>query len=275
MWPDIHNWEITPLGKGFFEFHFNTIEDMQQVWAMGVVNINPGLMRFYCWSSDFVPQAQAQTHAQIWVRFLQLPQEYWRKQTLLEIASGLGTPLIINEATLNRRFGIYARVLIDVDLSEQLFELVIVEREGHALSVLVQYEIQPSFCSHCMMLGHGIHNCLKLVSQNQTEGTTKVTKQAHPAATYNRNQSKNAWSGKRTILTQEASTSQVKHVRNGTHSESFQGVLPLHQTVVTVPTHTTGISASEATQGFLPLHIAADTVHTHATGISAFVNKNT
>ena len=76
LWPNIHNWNITPLGKGFFEFHFNTVEDMCRVWALGVANLNPGLMRFFCWSSDFTPQAQAQTHAQIWMRFLHLPQEY-------------------------------------------------------------------------------------------------------------------------------------------------------------------------------------------------------
>lgn len=123
---------------------------------MGVVNLNPGLIRFYRWSSDFSTQAQAQSHAQIWVCFLHLPQEYWRKQTLLEISSGLGTPLIIDDTTLHRRLGIYARVLIDVDLSEQLFEAVIVERDGHALCVMVQYERQPSFCTHCKMLGHEV-----------------------------------------------------------------------------------------------------------------------
>lgn len=94
----------------------------------------------------------------------------------MEITSGLGTPLIIDDTTLYRRLGIYARVLIDVDLSEQLFESVIVEREGHALSVMVQYERQPSFCTHCKMLGHEVHNCIKLSSLNTTEGTSKVLK---------------------------------------------------------------------------------------------------
>jgi len=105
-----------------------------------------------------------------------LPQEYWRKQTLLEIASGLGTPLIIDDTTLYRRLGIYARVLIDIGLSEQLFESVIVEREGHALSVMAQYERRPSFCTHCKMLGHEVHNCIKLSSLNTAEGTSKVLK---------------------------------------------------------------------------------------------------
>jgi hypothetical protein len=113
----IHNWDLTPLGRGFFEFHFNSVEDMRRVWAMGVMNLKPGLMRFYCWTCDFTPQAQAQSHAQIWVRFMHLPKEYWSKKTLFEIASGLGTPLIIDDATMNRRFGLFARILIDVDLS--------------------------------------------------------------------------------------------------------------------------------------------------------------
>ena len=65
----------------------------------------------------------------------------------MEIASRLGTSLIIDDATVNRRFRLYARVLVVVDLSEKLFESVIVEREGHALSVMVQYEKQPSFCT--------------------------------------------------------------------------------------------------------------------------------
>lgn len=101
---------------------------MRKVWAMGAVNLKPGLMRFYCWTSEVTTQVQTQTHAQIWVRLMHLPQEYWRKTTLFEIASNLGTPLIIDDATLNRRFGLFARVLVDVDLSEQFFENVIVER---------------------------------------------------------------------------------------------------------------------------------------------------
>jgi len=67
--------------------------------------------------------------------------------------------LTIDEATLNRRFGLFARVLVDVDLSEKLFESVIVEREGHALSIVVQYEKHPLFCAHCRNLGHSIHTC--------------------------------------------------------------------------------------------------------------------
>lgn len=58
---------------------------------------------------------------------------------MFEIASGIGTPLTIDEATLSRVFGLYARVLVDVDMSGRLFDSVLVEREGHAFPVAIEY----------------------------------------------------------------------------------------------------------------------------------------
>jgi len=175
LWPNLNNWNLIPLGKGFFEFNFSTIEEMRQIWALGVVNLKPGFMRFSCWTKDFTPKAQAQTHAQVWVRLMQLPQEYWEKQTIFEIASGLGSPLTIDEATHNRRFDLFARVLVDVDLSEKLFESVIVEREGHALPIVVQYEKNPLYCAHWRNLGHSIHTC----SEMNGDAPSKVPKKVH------------------------------------------------------------------------------------------------
>jgi hypothetical protein len=126
------------------------------------------------WTRGFKPHAQAQTHAQIWIRLMHLPQEYWRKTTLFEIASSLGTPLAIDDATLSRRFGVFARVLVDVDLAEQLFESVVVETDGYALSIDIQYEKQPTFCANCKILGHNLQNCRKLNGSSNNEGTIKL-----------------------------------------------------------------------------------------------------
>jgi len=162
LWPSLKEWSVLPLGRGFFEFIFGSVEDMQKIWALGVVNLKPSILCFFALTKAFKAHNQAQTHAQIWVRLLQLPQEYWRKKTLFEIASGLGTPLSIDEATLSRRFGMFARVLVDVDLSAKMFESVLVESEGFALPISVQYERHPLFCVQCKVLGHSTHNCKKL-----------------------------------------------------------------------------------------------------------------
>jgi len=47
QWPQLKNWSLTPLGKGFYEFNFSSIEEMRRIWALGTVNLKPGLLRFY------------------------------------------------------------------------------------------------------------------------------------------------------------------------------------------------------------------------------------
>lgn len=72
---DIKPWYVIPLGKGFYEFKFQSIDDMRKVWAIGAINLKPGLIRFMGWTKDFDPKNQAQSHTQIWVRLMNLPQE--------------------------------------------------------------------------------------------------------------------------------------------------------------------------------------------------------
>jgi hypothetical protein len=87
-----------------------------------------------------------------------LPQEYWMERTIREIASVVGTPLDIDNATTKRLFGHYARVLVDIDFSK-IFHEIMAEREGCAFGVEVAYEWLPDFCAHCQRLGHDVTNC--------------------------------------------------------------------------------------------------------------------
>jgi len=63
LWKGINNWRVIPLGKGYFEFNFNSIEDMHKIWSIGIVNLKPSLLRFYRWTKDFNPQNQKHTHS--------------------------------------------------------------------------------------------------------------------------------------------------------------------------------------------------------------------
>jgi hypothetical protein len=44
LWPNLKEWSVTPLGKGFFEFKFGSIEDMRKIWALVVVDLKPGIL---------------------------------------------------------------------------------------------------------------------------------------------------------------------------------------------------------------------------------------
>ena len=47
-------------------------------------------------------------------------------------------------------------------MSGRLFDSGLVEREGHAFPVAIEYEKQPSFCHHFKVLGHSILQCKRL-----------------------------------------------------------------------------------------------------------------
>lgn len=132
LWNVAVQWRMVSLGRGFSEFQFSTFEDLRLVWAIGTTNMKSGILRLSQWTMDFTPSMQNQTHSQVWIRLMELPQEYWMIQTLFEIAGAVGTPLLIDAATQNRTFDHYARVLVDVDLSKRIFDEVLVEREGYA-----------------------------------------------------------------------------------------------------------------------------------------------
>jgi len=56
------------------------------------------------------------TKAQAGIQIHKLPLEYWRPRTIFSIIRGLGTPLSLDESTVRKNRGIFARVLVDIDM---------------------------------------------------------------------------------------------------------------------------------------------------------------
>jgi hypothetical protein len=173
LWKDLSRWGITSLGKGFYEFCFSSLEDVKRVRSVASWNLQPGFLKLFAWTSDFNPNLQKNTTAQVWVRMFGLAQEYWRPKILFAIASSVRTPIctdaIAAKPMFDRTFGHFARVLVDMDLSQTLRYKVLVERIGFAFYVDLEYENLPPFCNHCNMVGHYLETC-KWV-QNYDEGS--------------------------------------------------------------------------------------------------------
>ncbi|XP_062020889.1 uncharacterized protein LOC133737323 [Rosa rugosa] len=161
LWKPSSPWRLVPLGKGYFDIHFDTESDMRRIWGGGTCTLASGLFRLSQWQPDFKPgDTLPQTHSQIWVRFYGLSQDYWHPQHLMEIARGVGTPLQLDRATKERAFGYFARVLVDVDLASNLPSSLMVERENHCFAIEVIYE---NMCDNCGMVGHTIDRCKRII----------------------------------------------------------------------------------------------------------------
>jgi len=104
-----------------------------------------------------------------WSRYRKSIEE----RTLKEIASAVGTPIDIDGPTRNRTFSHYARILVDIDLSKKAYDEVLVERDGFAFMVEIQYEQRPLFCHHCYSIGHNINTCRWLNPQDAKEKTNR------------------------------------------------------------------------------------------------------
>jgi len=103
---------------------------------------------------------QSSTSAQVWVRIYGLEQEYWRPKILFAIASSIGTPIFTNYAStkprIERTFGHFDRVLVDIDVSQVPRYKVLVERKDYAFFVEFKFEDMPGFCSYCKKVKHYI-----------------------------------------------------------------------------------------------------------------------
>ncbi|AET01898.1 hypothetical protein MTR_8g022850 [Medicago truncatula] len=112
----INSWKLVMLDKGFFEFVFSNIEEMRSVWSTGSWNLKFEIICFAC-------------HNGFRISALTLRNNIIQK-TLIEIVGVVGMPITLDEPNINRVFGHYAMLLVEVDLSKPLHDNVLVEREG-------------------------------------------------------------------------------------------------------------------------------------------------
>jgi len=115
----IHEWGWVSMDS----LNFNS-----QCWSGGYVfGLMSGLLRLSKSPGDFSPYNKWQTQTQFGLA-------YWRSRTLFEIASGVGTSLTIDEANKNVLLNT-ASILVDMNLSDKVFQDILVERDGFTFYV--------------------------------------------------------------------------------------------------------------------------------------------
>lgn len=161
VWNIQHSWRMVSLGKGYYNFQFDSEEDRNKVWFKNNWILKSGILRLQQWVPDFNPYKIKSTVVQVWVRIYELSLEYWHYPIIMGIAKSVGNPIKIDENSMSGMYGHYVRVLVEMDLSINPQEHVMIERTGHCLFVSLSYENLPNFCPHCSMVGHSITRCTK------------------------------------------------------------------------------------------------------------------
>lgn len=96
---------------------------------------------------------------------------------MFEIASDVDTPLIIDSGDHNRLCGLYVHIQVDMDIFCHRFYKLLMEKEGFAFNVEVQYEWLSDFCTHCKHIGHNFSKFRWLhTQQNGMDDKGKLVK---------------------------------------------------------------------------------------------------
>lgn len=102
-----------------------------------------------------------------------LDKDSWIASRVLEAKNliynckGSWCTFITRCVTIKNTLGHYARVLVDIDLVKPIQDQILVEREGFAFLVGIEYEFLPSFCMACSMIGHSIVECRRILDLNK------------------------------------------------------------------------------------------------------------
>lgn len=132
--------------------------------AYGPINVSPGTFRVARWKPGFDPIC-LRTTTQVWVKLYGIPLEFRKGQNLLNIAAAIGTPLRLDQSTINLCIGLYARILIDIDVSRSLPQGILASLKVQTrninvnFSVSVYYEQLLCFCNFCRSIGHTEEEC--------------------------------------------------------------------------------------------------------------------
>ncbi|GLJ27825.1 hypothetical protein SUGI_0546150 [Cryptomeria japonica] len=97
----------------------------------------------------------------LWVRFPNLPLQYWSESCLEVVGDMLGNILGVDEGIFDLHHTTYAHILVEMDMKRApLIQLCLQSTNGVSLQP-IDYEGIPFRCRHCYQIEHMVANYVK------------------------------------------------------------------------------------------------------------------
>ncbi|KAF5203726.1 Rna exonuclease [Thalictrum thalictroides] len=147
-----------------FYFKFHTEEDKQMVLDKGPVFIAGRLFIVRFWTPENEKGKKLISSVPIWVNLEGVPKRLWSEEGLGFLASLIGKPVCLDDATAKKSRLKFARVCIEVDLDCSFPKVVKANMRGEVVEIKVEYNWIPSKCTKCSSFGHLTNRCVKKVT---------------------------------------------------------------------------------------------------------------
>ncbi|XP_042487030.1 uncharacterized protein LOC122067260 [Macadamia integrifolia] len=104
------------MGKGYILFKFDKEDDMAALWRRSLTRVARHVLKFQRWKPNFDVHSKNITTKLIWIRFSDLPLEYWHEKILLTMAKAAGRPVALDRCTRAASMGSFARVQVEIEM---------------------------------------------------------------------------------------------------------------------------------------------------------------
>ncbi|GLT26420.1 hypothetical protein SLA2020_014870 [Shorea laevis] len=114
------DFEMIDVGLGYYIVKFSTPQDCSLVLTSGPYKMFDHYLTVQPWEPSFHPARAKAPKTTVWIKLLGVPMLCYEEAIVLYLGSKIGKPIKVDQTTLLATRGQFARVCVEVDLSQQL-----------------------------------------------------------------------------------------------------------------------------------------------------------
>lgn len=162
IWGKLGIEKTAMVGKGMFIVRFATVEACLKVTTDGFQFFDQKPVITRMWDADMPLDKECIQKVPIWIKLPGLALKYWGEKSLYKIVGLVGDALQMDKATKMKDRLQYARVMVEIQLQQDLPEVIYFCNEhGNVIDKQVEYEWRPTLCKKCGGIGHSEEECRK------------------------------------------------------------------------------------------------------------------
>ncbi|XP_062104336.1 uncharacterized protein LOC133815521 [Humulus lupulus] len=156
IWGKLGIERIARLNNGFTLVNFRDEVTRDLVLEAGVLHFDRKPVIVKPWSTD-LDTLKVVKSVPVWIRLPGLGLQYWGTKCLSALMSTIGVPILVDKVTKDRSMMQFARVLVEIELSEDLPKSVqFLNEKGQLVEQFLEFEWLPTQCRGCKVYGHTV-----------------------------------------------------------------------------------------------------------------------
>ncbi|XP_062098929.1 uncharacterized protein LOC133804790 [Humulus lupulus] len=159
IWGKLGIERISRMNAGHTLVKFRDEATQDLVLESGVAHFDRKPVLLRPWSTD-LDKMRLVKYVPVWIRLPDLGLQYWGLKSSSALISTIGKPMMMDKVTKDKSMVKFARVLVDVEISDHIPQCInFINELSQLMEQAIEYEWLPTRCSCCKNLGHTATSC--------------------------------------------------------------------------------------------------------------------